>query len=290
MLGHKMFQVHSARFPDVWGTMRGSKADPHWRKIGLYATDRVIDNFDASSWADVVACLKDLRPDVTVNCVGVIKQRADSKSAIPSIAINALLPHRIAEMVRDWGGRLIHISSDCVFSGARGNYTEDDPSDAVDLYGRSKFLGEITTGDVLTLRTSIIGRELHHHESLLDWFLGQEGNTVGGYTRAWWSGVTNLHLSELVSALISFYPDLRGLYQVSSGRMSKYELLGMLRDGYGLTIDIEPDGSVVCDRSLDGSRLEAAAGYCAPPWREMINDLVHDQTPYDDWRSSGAKR
>lgn len=289
MLGHKMFQTLSRIFPDVWGTMRGRAADERWRGVGLYDGERLVDNFDAASWDDVVRLLADLRPAVTVNCVGVIKQRADAQSAIPSITINALLPHRIAETVRGWNGRLIHISSDCVFSGRAGNYSEDDPSDALDLYGRSKFLGEIATGDVLTLRTSIIGRELHNHESLLDWFLRQNGRTVHGYRRALWSGVTTIHLSELIASLISRHRDLRGLYQVSSGKMSKHDLLVLLRDAYSLNIEIEPDDAVFCDRSLDGGRLEAAIGYRAPSWEVMARQLVEDPTPYPRLWETGER-
>jgi dTDP-4-dehydrorhamnose reductase len=290
MLGHKMFQVLSGVFSDVWGTLRGSKAAGRWSTIELFQTDRILDDFDANALADVQRCLLELKPDVTVNCIGVIKQRADANSAIPSITINALLPHRLAETVREWEGRLIHISSDCVFSGMRGGYCEDDPSDALDLYGRSKFLGEIATGDVLTLRTSIIGRELHHHESLLDWFLQQNHRTVRGYRRAWWSGVTTIHLSKFVARLIAEHRDLRGLYQVSSGRMSKHDLLVKLRAGYGLDIGIEPDDAIYCDRSLDGGRLAAAIGYRAPQWDDLVKELVEDSTPYDRWSTLGPIR
>lgn len=287
MLGHKMFQTLREGYPNTYGTLRGSKSDPLWSRIELLQSEKIVDGFDAGSLNEVRTLLERLKPDVTVNCVGVIKQRSDANTAIPSITINALLPHRLAETVRDWGGRVIHVSSDCVFSGNRGNYGEDDPSDALDLYGRSKFLGEIAIGDVLTLRTSIIGRELHHHESLLDWLLRQNHTTVRGYTRAWWSGVTTIHLSRLVARLICEHADLSGLYQVSTGRMSKYDLLVKLRDAYGLDIRIEPDDSVVCDRSLDGRRLATAIGYEPPSWDDLIHELVHDPTPYERWTEPG---
>ncbi|MGA2988810.1 MAG: sugar nucleotide-binding protein, partial [Terriglobia bacterium] len=141
------------------------------------------------------ATLSALRPDYVVNCVGVIKQRTEAISPIPSITINSLLPHKLAQMAARWGGRIIHFSTDCVFSGKRGWYTEEDPSDAEDLYGRSKFLGEVVVANALTLRTSIIGRELVEHRSLLDWFLAQNHKTVHGYRRVIYSGVTTNYLA-----------------------------------------------------------------------------------------------
>jgi dTDP-4-dehydrorhamnose reductase len=219
-----------------------------------------------------------------VNCIGVIKQRAEAQSPIPSITINALLPHRIAETLAGWGGRLIHFSTDCVFSGRRGHYSETDPSDAEDLYGRSKFLGEAAGPNALTLRTSIIGRELDHHKSLLDWFLLGRHVRVSGFTNVWWSGVTTNHLADVVADLTDRHQSLSGLYQVSSGRISKFELLCHLRDGYGLQIEVEPDDGLVNDRSLDGSRFAAATRYQCPPWERLITQLVSDPTPYESYR------
>jgi dTDP-4-dehydrorhamnose reductase len=231
-----------------------------------------------------------MRPDVVVNCIGVIKQRAEAQSPIPSITINALLPHRIAEIMVGWAGQLIHFSTDCVFSGRQGHYSEADPSDAEDLYGRSKFLGEAKGPNALTLRTSIIGRELDHHKSLLDWFLLGGHSRVSGFTNVWWSGVTTNHLADVVADLIDRHQSLSGLYQVSSGRISKYELLCGLRDGYGLRVEVEPDDGPVNDRSLDGSRFAAATGYHCPPWEQLIKELVNDRTPYDSWRPPGIGR
>jgi dTDP-4-dehydrorhamnose reductase len=287
MLGHKMFQVLSSEYSDVWASLRGYPTDEHHSRVELFQSDRIVGGVDASDWANVRALLGQLRPGVVVNCVGVIKQRADAHSAIPSISVNSLLPHLLAQELGQWGGRLVHISSDCVFSGARGGYSEDDPSDAQDLYGRSKYLGEVSGANALTLRTSIVGRELSHHESLLDWFLQQEGRTVRGYTRALWSGVSTLHLSGLVARIIRQHLGLTGLYQVSSGRMSKFDLLSLFRDVYGLNVRIEPDESVVCDRSLYGSRLSAAIGYAPPSWESMAREIGDDPTPYGRWSQLG---
>src|SRR5262249_50230296 len=161
-----------------------------------------------------------------INCVGIVKQRAAAEDAIQSITINSLLPHHLAKVCGEWGGRIIHISTDCVFSGKQGGghgYTEDDPADAGELYGRRKRVGEVTLENALTLRTSIIGRELSHHASLLEWFLSQNHSRVQGYKRAFYSGVTTNHLAEVVGDIIERHPQLSGLYHVASHTITKYK-------------------------------------------------------------------
>ena len=280
MLGHKMVQVLSGRFPDTWCTLRGQKDAPSLAPVAELRTERVIEGVDVVEFSALEALLRTRRPDVVVNCVGVIKQRVEAAAAIPSITINSLLPHRLAAVLETWGGRLIHFSTDCVFSGRKGHYTEDDQSDAEDLYGKSKFLGEVAASNALTIRTSIIGRELQYHASLLDWFLLGGHRHVRGFRQVFWSGVTTNHLAGVVADLIERHADLNGLFQVSSGRISKYDLLRLLRDGYGLAVEVEPDDGQREDRSLDGSRFTAAVEYRCPPWPQLIQELVGDQTLY----------
>lgn len=281
MLGHKMFQTLGARFPGTRGTLRTSKHDARFAGIPLLQSDAIVDGVDAMDDRALRARIDALRPDVVVNCIGVIKQRDAAHDPVPSITINSLLPHRLAEWVRPWNGRLIHFSTDCVFSGRRGRYREDDPSDAEDLYGKSKFLGETpATPNALTLRTSIIGRELHHHRSLLDWFLAQRGR-VRGFTRVIYSGVTTNHLAGLVGDVIERHRDLHGLYQVASEPIAKHDLLRLVQEAFGKTdVDLVPDDAEVSDRSLDGSRFAAATGYRCPPWPELVAELAADPTPY----------
>jgi dTDP-4-dehydrorhamnose reductase len=179
---------------------------------------------------------------------------------------------------------VIHFSTDCVFSGSRGGYTEEDAPDATDLYGRSKFLGEVQAPNALTLRTSIIGRELAHHASLLDWFLGNQHGRVRGFRGAIYSGVTTNHLAELVERIVVHHADLTGLYQVASAPISKYDLLLAIRDAYGMDIEITPVDGENSDRSMQGGKLRAAIGYVAPAWPELIAQLAQDPTPYERWR------
>lgn len=282
MLGHKMFQLLGARFPGTRGTLKTSKADPRFAGIPLLQSDAIVEGVDVMQEDALRRRIEALRPDVAVNCVGVIKQRDAAHDPIPSITINALLPHRLAAWLRPWNGRLIHFSTDCVFSGRRGCYREDDRSDAEDLYGKSKFLGEVAHApNALTLRTSIIGRELFNHRSLLDWFLQQHG-TVRGFTKVIYSGVTTNHLAGVVGDVIERHRDLHGLYQVASDPIAKHDLLRLVQDAYGKTdVTIVPDDREVSDRSLDGRRFAAATGYVCPPWPTLVAELAADPTPYE---------
>lgn len=282
MLGHKLFQALRERFPGAIATTRRSVAQPPLDRVALLQGSDVVTGIDASDFESLRTQLREWRPDVTVNCVGVIKQRDSAKSAIPSITINSLLPHRLADAASEWGGRVIHFSTDCVFSGRKGRYTEDDPSDAEDLYGKSKFLGEVGTPNAVTLRTSIIGRELSEHRSLLDWFLSQNGKNVRGYRRAIYSGITTNEMADVVTRVIE-QPELSGMFQVASEPISKHELLTLIRDAYGLDITIEAVDGEVCDRSMRGDRFANVTGWLAPAWPEMVRQLAADKTPYRQW-------
>jgi dTDP-4-dehydrorhamnose reductase len=284
MLGHKLFQRLRRSEPDTYCTIRGSIDEGQHRNVELFRAGGVVENFEAADFPAVERFLLQSTPSVVVNCIGIVKQRANAKKTIPSIEVNALLPHRLAALCERWGGRLIHFSTDCVFSGRKGNYQEEDFSDAEDLYGRTKFLGEVVTGGAITLRTSIIGRELAHRESLLEWFLRQNHQRISGYTRAMFSGVTTNYMARVVEKLILEFPGLSGLYQVTSPTISKFELLCLLREAYRLDVEIERDPSFVCDRSMKGDKFARATGITRPSWPELIGELAKDDTPYESWK------
>ncbi|MDH7570797.1 MAG: SDR family oxidoreductase [Armatimonadota bacterium] len=283
MLGHKLFQVLRERFPGTIATCREDTSQPPFNRVSLLQGDDVIPGVDAADFPRLRSLLAELKPDFIVNCIGIIKQREESKMAIPSITLNSLLPHQLAAFAREWGGRVIHFSTDCVFDGTRGNYTEEDPCTAKDLYGMSKFLGEVGEPNGLTLRTSIIGRELVEHRSLLDWFLSQNHKTVRGYTRVIYSGVTTNQMAEVVTMILRDHPALTGLYQVVAEPISKHDLLCLVRDAYGLDVEIVPYDGEVSDRSMKGDKLRAATGYVSPPWPELVRRLAEDPTPYRQW-------
>ena len=286
MLGHKMFQVIRARFPGTMGTAIEDVKKPPFDKVDFLQGNDVICNVDLADFEGLRRLLRDIRPDFVINCAGIVKQREQGNRAIPLITINALLPHKLAEIALEWGGKIIHPSTDCVFSGRRGAYGEHDQPDPEDLYGRSKLLGELQYENSLTLRTSIIGRELTEFKSLLEWLISQRDKTVRGFKGVIYSGVTTIELADVVTLILREYPGLHGLYQVVSKPISKYDLLIMLIRAFGLTVEIIPDLSVISDRSMIGDKLRLATGYRCPDWPELIQTLAQDPTPYQQWRSN----
>jgi dTDP-4-dehydrorhamnose reductase len=283
MLGHKVWQVFRNRF-DAWVTIRGSAG----RANQLLDGERLIRGVTAEDPESLSKALGTAHPTVIVNCIGIVKQLAAASDPIASITANSLLPHRLAALAARTDARLIHISTDCVFSGRRGRYTETDLPDASDLYGRTKLLGEVTGPRCLTIRTSIVGRELSATTGLLEWFLGQRGRRVNGYTAAWFSGLTTIALANLLADVVEWHPALEGLYHVASEPISKYDLLCRLKQAYGASVQIEPSDEVRIDRTLDGSRFCAATATVPARWDEMIAGLLADPTPYDDWRRKGV--
>jgi dTDP-4-dehydrorhamnose reductase len=273
MLGHKVYEVLSRDF-DAWATFR-SIGRP-LQDIGLFDQTKVIDGVDACWLKTVQNAIQRVKPHVTINCVGMIKQKVDSSNKKAAIYLNALFPHLLAEVCRINGTRLIHISTDCVFSGKKGNYTEESVSDAEDLYGRTKFLGEIDYPEALTLRTSIIGHELFSSHSLVDWFLSNAGGDIRGYTKAIYSGFPTVVFARELVRVVRDFPDLVGLYQISSDPISKHDLLGIVNERYGCKTRIDPFDGFLCDRSLNSERYRKQTGFSSPSWEEMVTEMYED--------------
>lgn len=277
MLGNAVFRLFAASPGfDVIGTVRTGAALRHFREE---MRQKILVGLDVDSQDSLLRHLADTRPEVVINCVGLVKQLADSEDPLSAIPMNSLLPHRLARMCRLSGARLIHISTDCVFSGTRGRYREEDPSDAKDLYGRSKFLGEVIGPNAITLRTSIIGHELVSSHGLVGWFLSQERN-VKGYTRAIFSGLPTVELARVMRDVVIPSAALSGLYHVGAAPISKYDLLNLVAKQYGKAITIAADRDFVIDRSLDVSRFHEATGYTAPDWPELIGRMHMDYCKY----------
>ncbi|MBQ1047989.1 SDR family oxidoreductase [Micromonospora sp. C51] len=269
MLGHTLMrELHDIPGVEVHGTARSSDGLPPT------VAARVSTGIDVLAHGRVGRLLDQIGPDVVVNCVGVIKQRPEVQDAVHTVTVNALFPHQLAEECARRGMRLVHVSTDCVFSGDRGGYVETDIPDPPDLYGRSKLLGEVDRAPALTLRTSIIGHELSGHRSLVDWFLSQHG-VVSGYTKAIYSGITTVEFARLLRSVVLPQENLTGLYHVAASPISKYELLRLVADAYDWTGDIVPHDAFVCDRSMNADALAQATGYRAPAWPNMISDLRH---------------
>ncbi|HTU99452.1 MAG TPA: SDR family oxidoreductase [Luteitalea sp.] len=269
MLGHQLWA--QARERDAFVTVRGSVPPG---PADLFRDDRVIEGVDAYDVASAETALDRVSPKVVVNCIGLVKQLPEGKLPVPTLMINALFPQRLAELCRARHIRLIHVSTDCVFSGNAGPYTEQSSPDADDFYGRTKLLGEVAAPGCLTLRTSIIGRELRSAHALVDWFLLQAGRQVQGYRHALFTGLTTVELSRAILRVVDDFPALEGLYQVASDPVSKFDLLHLLARHYGTSVTIEPADEPRIDRRLDGTRFRTATGYVAPSWDTMIAELA----------------
>jgi dTDP-4-dehydrorhamnose reductase len=267
MLGNAMLRTFSQSDTyEVWGTARSAGVLRHFDPS---LAQRIITGIDVENVDALTTLLADVRPSAVINCIGLVKQLAQADDPLSALPINALLPHRLARLCSLVSARFVHISTDCVFNGRKGDYCESDPSDAEDLYGRSKYLGEVAYPHAITLRTSIIGHELGSAHGLVGWFLAQEG-TVKGYRKAIFSGLPTVELSRVVRDVVLPHPELSGLYHVATQPIAKYDLLQLVRDAYGKTVDIEPDDRVAIDRSLNAERFREATGYVAAPWPELV--------------------
>lgn len=271
MLGNAIYRYLFSK-PDliVFGTLRNTDNVKYFSE---FMHDNLLLNVDFLNQDDVIRLLKKIQPDVIVNCIGLIKQLSGAQDPLRMLPINSLLPHRLADFSELINAKLIHISTDCVFSGGKGNYIETDICDAADLYGTSKRLGELCDNPhAITLRTSIIGRELKSNYALIDWFLSQK-NTIKGYKRAIYSGLPTVELARIIYEYVLPNPQLFGLYHVSSNPIDKYSLLTLAAEAYDKKIEIIPDETFTVDRSLNSARFQSATGYTPPEWPSLILEM-----------------
>jgi dTDP-4-dehydrorhamnose reductase len=275
MLGHQLLR-HLKVAHDVRVTLRlGPEA---YEGSRLFDQEMAYYGIDARQADALLQVIASFRPEAVVNAIGIVKQRSEAKEVIPSLEINSLLPHRLAQACRPIGARLVHLSTDCVFTGRKGHYRETDVPDAEDLYGRTKLLGEVSEPHCVTLRTSMIGPELSRKSGLFEWFLSQKGQTVKGFTKAIFSGFPTVELARIIEQVLVKAPSLQGVYHVASEAISKYDLLTLIRDRLHLPITIERDSRFECDRSLDASRFRKETGYSPPPWDVMIDHMALHMT------------
>lgn len=277
MLGGSIFRYfsHTSGY-EVLGTVRNSAAAASLVEQGFSNTITGIDVLDNKRLQDVFS---EFKPDVVFNCVGLIKQLDDSKNPVSAIEINSLLPHRIASLATQYNGKLVHFSTDCVFSGKKGNYLESDIPDASDIYGRSKLLGEVDYDGHLTLRTSIIGHEINSSLSLVDWFLSQT-SPVKGFSKAVFSGLPTCYVAEFIEQYILDKIDLTGLYHLSVEPIDKFSLLKMIKSIYGVTTEINEYSDFQIDRSLNSDRLRFETGVVVPSWPELIKRMHNEYSKY----------
>lgn len=254
---------------EVFGSVRSSGA---LRLLPSNLHPSVITGVDVENIDSLMRLFAAVHPDVVINCVGLVKQLAEADDPLSAIPINALLPHRLARLCEVAGARLVHMGTDCVFSGAKGMYTEGDDADAKDLYGRSKYLGEVDYPHAITLRTSIIGHELEGARSLIGWFLAQS-ECVKGYKRAIFSGLPTVEIARVIRDHVIPHPELHGVYHVSAEPITKFDLLTLVAQTYGKTIEIMADDQLVIDRSLDSTRFQRETDFAPKPWPELLRTM-----------------
>ena len=272
MLGHTLFnKLLRYELFNVYGTSRSILPNKAW----FTDPSKILSNIDAFNYNSVKQALESIKPDVVINCIGLVKQLPVACDPVSAITINALFPHKLAQLCKERGVRLIHISTDCVFDGSKGNYRETDIPNATDLYGRTKLLGEIDYSHCITLRTSIIGHELCSQHGLIEWFLAQQ-NRVNGFTKTIFSGLPTVKLAEILAEHVIPNEKLSGVYHISADAISKYDLLSLVAEQYDKQIEIIPDNTVVCNRSLNSDRFRNVTGYHPPVWPTLIKCMHAD--------------
>jgi dTDP-4-dehydrorhamnose reductase len=283
MLGHKLVQ-RLAEGVEVWGTVRSDALSGDL--VQWLGSSRLLTRISAQSVESLVHALRLSRADAVVNCIGIVKQRESLEDIQGTVATNSLFPHQLAQLCALGGARLVHLSTDCVFSGRKGKYVETDSPDPGDLYGRTKLLGEVTGSGCLTIRTSMVGWQLSRSTGLLEWLATQRNARVTGFRRVTFSGLSTSALSDVLAALLDDGPGLEGIYHVSSEPINKYELLSRIVDAMGWPTEVIPVDEPVCDRSLDSEAFRARTGWNPPAWDQMIDGLVSERPLYEKWRDA----
>lgn len=278
MLGYSIFTELSVnKSIEVYGSVKSIKKVKNYFPEKLIG--KLIGGIDAEYIETVKNMLLKIKPDIVINCIGIVKQSSMSQDISLQIYINALFPHKLADLCSKLNIRLIHFSTDCVFSGKQGQYTELDPSDADDIYGKTKYLGEVIDGNCITIRTSILGHGLNSHYSLVDWLLLQY-QPIKGYTKVIFSGLPAIEFAKIISEFIIPNENLHGLYHVSSDPISKYQLLKYICEIYKKKLTIKPYDKIICDRSLISEKFRNETSYTSPLWPSLIRKM------YNQYQSS----
>ena len=283
MLGHAVFKHFYGKTGYLtFGSVRSKNG------LEKFFTDAelkdLISGIDAENFDSFIQLFEQVKPDVVINCIGIIKHLPEAKNHFKSININSFLPHRLAKLCAIGNARLIHISTDCVFDGQKGNYKETDNSNAEDLYGKSKFLGEVDYPHAITLRTSIIGHDLNSNISLIDWFLSQN-RTVNGYINAIYTGFPTYEIAEIIEKYVLPNTQLHGLYHLSSDSINKYDLLKLVAQIYNKQIEVKAFDGFVLDRALDSSKFRQELNFKPKSWTNLITEMYDKFSTYPCYKN-----
>ena len=280
LIGHKLLQELSTEF-EVFGTLHKNKNS--YGNLPLFSSNNIIENINVNEFEILKGFLHIINPDVILNCVGITKRKIDNNFPLEPITINSIFPHRLAMWAGENNKRIIHFSTDCVFDGKVGDYTEESITTAEDLYGRTKALGEIKYSNTLTIRSSFIGQELFDKTELLDWFLSREGKIIKGFVNTFYSGVSTIFMAQVVKSILLNFRDINGIYQLASEKtISKFELLNLAKEAFKVNVDIIPDEVQVHLPTLDASKLIKKTNLLVPSWKEMMYELATEKAFYSN--------
>jgi len=277
MIGHKMAQVLSNFNHQIIVSIREQREltkQCFSSQVKVFFNDFLKEN--ALNFLDKV------NPDVIVNAIGVTIRRGAAENIADTIYLNSFFPHQLANWSEIHNKRLIHFSTDCVFSGYEGSYSEDSTPNALDYYGKTKGLGEVFSKNTLTLRSSMIGPELFNKTELFEWVINNKEKEINGFTRVMYSGVTTFYMARLVADLIQNHKDLNGIYNIASNPISKFELLHLINDNFDLGLFINKDQNTISNKTLNASKIEDELGIKSPSWNELIIELKKDYMHFID--------
>lgn len=273
LIGSTIFRVLSETKDNVvHGTIRNESAllsvPDSFRK-------NIVSNVDMLDDYAITDILNTYRPHVVINCAGLTKHRPNSENPLTALPINSLFPHKLAKLCALMGARVIHISTDCVFSGHKGYYSEEDHPDALELYGISKAIGEVDYPNALTIRTSTIGHESNSTAGLLEWFLSQQTSCYG-YGKAIFSGLPTVTLARVIRDYVLPNEIMTGVYHLAGSPIDKLSLLRLIANVYAKDINVIPDDSFVIDRSLNAKKFSKETGYVASSWDVLLLEMYDD--------------
>jgi len=288
MIGHKMYQELSKDFLETWVLLRKPLFSLPYHRI--FNSEKVIDGVDLSDFKLLITKLDEVNPDIIINAAGITIRRGINESIQKSILLNAALPHLLEEWVSGKSGkRLIHFSTDCVFSGKSGSYTEESELDAQDYYGKTKGIGEVKRQQSLTLRASMIGRELDYYTELLEWFLSQNGKTIKGFSNVIYSGITTIRMAKFVKSIIMDYPFLSGVYNISSVPISKYELLKLFKTTFEYDVEIDNDETYKSRKDLVSTKFFNETKFEMPIWQDLVKEMKEDILLFTEFYKNNNK-
>lgn len=278
MLGHQCFIKLKKHFgtENVGCTIRKSK--DHYSRFGIFSGDNIFERIDVADFGKLEKVLDGFAPEVIVNCIGLTLRKPALGDFENALEINSMLPHRLAIWGNSHNCRVIHFSTDCVFDGISGGYSEIDPPSAKDVYGKTKFLGELHYKNSITLRLSIVGRELEGKTELIEWFLSQKGKQISGFSEVLYSGLTTNRVADEVIRLIEEFPEISGLYQVSSEPISKYDLLKLVNEIYHVDITINKNPNYKSNKVLRCDTYTQLTGFTPPQWPDLIQQMKNEES------------